>query len=342
MLPVIIMAVQAHLYPENLGLPLPMCGLQLQDWMPIPAPPLPSFHADFYYPPQQTLPSLLDQNAQNLSSASSLPSSIYDSFLSMPLSQSLDAQLEVQRQELDCILHLQNERLKSVLREQRKRQLAALIKVMESKALHLMTKKEQDLARATKKTEELEACLKKAEMETESWERVAKANEAMVLDLSNALEQVKEGLNRVSSAAEDAESLCCGSCDQQDVKAESRKKIACKHCHSRSSCVLFLPCRHLCSCMSCGAFLDSCPVCKSVKEASMEILPQEEKNRNILNFFTGNAIASSLLRSQTFECVAGDSSEPYGYNVFKTRERTVYSSMNMMLLEWGMDWRLTF
>ncbi|KAL4284918.1 hypothetical protein GQ457_16G012990 [Hibiscus cannabinus] len=258
------MAVQAHLYPENLGLPLPMCGLQ--DWIPIPgpAPPLPSFHADFCCP----LPSHLDHNAQNLSSASSSPLSICDSFLSMPLSQSLDAQLEVQRQELDCILHLQNERLKSVLREQRKRQLATLMKVMESKALHLMRKKEQDLARATKKTEELEACLKKAEMESESWERVAKANEAMVLDVSNALEQVKEGLNRVSNAAEDAESLCCGS---QEVKAESRKKIACKHCHSRSSCVLFLPCRHLCSCKSCVAFLDSCPVCKSVKEASMEV-----------------------------------------------------------------------
>ncbi|KAK8554850.1 hypothetical protein V6N13_118531 [Hibiscus sabdariffa] len=252
------MAVQAHLYPENLGLPLPMCGLQ--DWMPIPgpAPPLPSFHAHFCCSPQQALPSHLDHNAQNLSSASASPSSICDSFLSMPLSQSLDAQLE-------------NERLKSVLREQRKRQLATLMKVMESKALHLMRKKEQYLARATKKTEELEACLKKAEMESESWERVAKANEAMVLDLSNALEQVKEGLNRVSNAAEDAESLCCGSCDQQEVKAESRKKIACKHCHSRSSCVLFLPCRHLCSCKSCGAFLDSCPVCKSVKEASMEV-----------------------------------------------------------------------
>ncbi|GMI96860.1 hypothetical protein HRI_003355300 [Hibiscus trionum] len=246
------MAVQAHLYPEDLGLPLPMCALQ--DWLTFPVP---SFDADFCYPPSH-----LDQNA----------SSICDGFLSMPLSQSLDVQMEVQRQELDCFLHLQNERLKSVLREQRKRQLAALIKVMEPKALHLMRKKEEDLARATNKRAELEACLKKAEMESERWERVAKANEAMVLDLSNALEQVKEGLMQVGGAAEDAESLCRGSRDQRDDEQEgSSKKIACKQCKCRSSCVLFLPCRHLCSCMSCGAVLDSCPVCKSVKEASMKV-----------------------------------------------------------------------
>ncbi|KAE8712579.1 hypothetical protein F3Y22_tig00110246pilonHSYRG00011 [Hibiscus syriacus] len=247
------MAVQAQLYPENLGLSLPICGLQ--DCMSTPAP----FDADFCYPPQQMMiPSHLDQNAQNFASSSS---SMCDGFLSMALSQSLVAQSE-------------NERLKSVLREQRRRQLATLINVMESKALHLMRRKEEDLARATKKTLELEACLKKVEMESESWERLAKANEAMALDLSNAVERVKEGLIMVSNAAEDAESLCRGSCDdQQEVKEESSKKIACpcKHCNSRSSCVLFLPCRHLCSCMSCEAFLDSCPVCKAVKEASMKV-----------------------------------------------------------------------
>ena len=144
---------------------------------------------------------------------------------------------------------------------------------MESKALYLMRRKEEDLALATKKTMELEASLRIAEMESESWQRLAKANEAMVLDLSNTLEQVRESLVWVSNTAEDAESLFCGSCDrdqQREVKEEN-KNMACKHCNSRSSCVLFLPCRHLCSCKSCEAFLDSCPVCKSVKEASMKV-----------------------------------------------------------------------
>ncbi|XVF35933.1 hypothetical protein REPUB_Repub19eG0014500 [Reevesia pubescens] len=215
----------------------------------------------------------------------------------MALSQSLDAQLDMQRQELDCILQLQvlvllkiflflflsgkkqNERLRSALREQSKRQLAILLKNMESKALYLMRQKEEDLVKATKKTMELEASLRKAEMECESWQKLAKANEAMVMDLNNTLEQVRESLVLFSSTAEDAESLICGSCDRDQqgelVKEETsnttNKKMNCKHCNSRSSCVLFLPCRHLCSCKCCEAFLDSCPVCKSVIEASMKV-----------------------------------------------------------------------
>ncbi|XP_022751992.1 probable BOI-related E3 ubiquitin-protein ligase 2 [Durio zibethinus] len=269
------MAVQAQLYPENMSLPLPM---GLQDWMVNTAPAVPSFEADFCFslhdPSQQMVPFHPQQYAQNLASAaSSSSSSKYDAFLSVALSQSLDAQLEMQRQELDCILQLQNERLRSALREQRKRQLAILLKSMESKALYLMRRKDEDLAKATKKTMELEASLRKAEMEIESWQRLSKANEATVMDLSNTLEQVRESLVWVSNTAEDAESLFYGSCDtdqQGEVKDES-KKMACKHCNSRSSCVLFLPCRHLCSCKSCDAFLDSCPVCKSVKEASMKV-----------------------------------------------------------------------
>lgn len=136
-----------------------------------------------------------------------------------------------------------------------------------------MRQKEEDLAKATKKAMELEACLKKAEMESESWERLARANEAMVMDLSNTLEQVRERLVLVSNRAEDAESVYCGSssCVREQELEEESKKIACKRCNSRNSCVLFLPCRHLCSCKQCEAFLVSCPVCKSAKEASMEI-----------------------------------------------------------------------
>ncbi|MBA0868628.1 hypothetical protein Goshw_016638 [Gossypium schwendimanii] len=279
------MVVQSQLYPENLGLlPWPMCALQ--DWMPpIPAPPQPVFCFSLQQTAQNTLPFHIQQNAHNLASTASPSSSslsMCDNFLSMTLSQALDAQLEVQRQELDCILHFQarvlsfnNERLKSVLREQRRRQLGTLLKTMEWKALYLMKRKEEDLARATKKTMELEACLKKTEMESEWWERLAKANEAMVMDLSNTMLQVKEELIRVSNknTAEDTESHCCGSCDQRDDQQGEKKtkKVACKHCRFRSSCVLFLPCRHLCSCISCEAFLDSCPVCKSVKEASMNV-----------------------------------------------------------------------
>ncbi|TYI42883.1 hypothetical protein ES332_A01G129500v1 [Gossypium tomentosum] len=253
------MAVQAQLCREKMGVPLPMCGLQ--DWMVNPAPAAAPFQAGSSL---QDVPFHPQQNAQNL--------------VPMAVSQPIDAQLEIQRQEIDCFLQLRNERLRYVLREQRKQQQTILLKSMESKALYLMKRKEEELARATKKKMELEACLRKLEMESESWQRLAKANEAKVMDLNKRLEQVRESLIWVSSSAEDEESIYYGSCDRDEEERDnniqeedSKKKMACKHCNTRSSYVLFLPCRHLCSCNSCEAFLVACPVCGSVKEASIKV-----------------------------------------------------------------------
>lgn len=179
----------------------------------------------------------------------------------------------------------QNERLRIALQEQRKKELAVLLSNVESKTLSLLRQKEEDLARASKRTLELQECLKKAEIERETWQRVAKSNEAMVIDLNNTLEQVKERVVLASNTAEDTASFC-GSCDRDRdddesniaqekvvVKRSSSKKnnMTCKSCFSRRSCVLFLPCRHLCSCNYCEAFLGSCPVCNAVKEHSMEV-----------------------------------------------------------------------
>ncbi|KAG8493697.1 hypothetical protein CXB51_011667 [Gossypium anomalum] len=281
------MAVQAPLYAEN------MCGVQ--DWMVNPAPALiPSSYFTLQDPSRYTLPFHLQQNGHNLAvaSSSSSSSSASDAFVSVALSQSLDAQLEMQRQELDCVLRLQarihhnfiifvyffiigylikNERLRSALREQRKRQSAILLKCMESKAMHLIRQKEEDLARATKKTMELEASLRKAEMESHSWQNLAKAKEAMIMDLNNTLEQARESLVWVSNAPEDAESLFRDQQGEMKQKSNNNNKMACKHCNARSSCVVFLPCRHLCSCKSCETFLEGCPVCNSIKEASIKV-----------------------------------------------------------------------
>ncbi|GKU90135.1 hypothetical protein SLEP1_g4175 [Rubroshorea leprosula] len=265
------MAVQAQLYPEILG--LPVSGFQ-DCWVVSPVSAFePDFDFCFQDPqhalfPQQNMGIHRSNRGHNASCSSSLTR---DSFLSMALSQSLDAQLHMQKQELDSILQLQNERLRCALERQTKQQLAILLNNMEPKAFSLMKQKEEELARATTKTMELEACLRKTEMETESWKRLARANEAMVMDLSKTLEQVRERLVLVNDTTEDAES--CFSChkEQESKEEEESIRMACKNCNSRSSCMLFLPCRHLCSCKNCETFLGSCPVCKSVKEASMEV-----------------------------------------------------------------------
>ncbi|KAK3231869.1 hypothetical protein Dsin_003750 [Dipteronia sinensis] len=293
------MAVQAQLFPENLGyiLPPPMCG-GVQDWTtinPVPATTATAAAAFGFNPPQQQ-PLFgghhlqqsnqsfgFDCNIKGFSSSSSSTSTGGCGcggnilFSSMAVSRSLDAHLELQRQEIDYILQIQSERLRSVLQEQRKKQLIVMLRSLESKAVNLMRQKEEDLLLARNKTMELEACLREAEIESETWQRLARENEAMVVDLSNTLQQVRERLVLVNNTADDAESSFCGSSDndhkqqQEEQQEEMMMMIACKRCNSRGSCVLFLPCRHLCSCKHCEPFLVSCPVCKSAKEASMEV-----------------------------------------------------------------------
>lgn len=169
----------------------------------------------------------------------------------------------------------QNESLRLALQEQNKQALAVLFNNVESKALRLIREKEEDLARATVRAMELQECLKKVEMERETWQGLAKANESMVIDLNNALERERERLVLFSNTAEDAASFC-GSGDQREDRGQDEvkrrcKRMTCKGCYSRSSCVLFLPCRHLCSCKLCEALLDSCPVCNAEKVKGVEV-----------------------------------------------------------------------
>ncbi|KAL0016949.1 hypothetical protein SO802_004018 [Lithocarpus litseifolius] len=278
------MAVQAQFYSENMG--LPMCGLQDPAFGVVD-----DLRFSFQYPQQATTHFHLPQSTQKLAldyneGVSFSSSSTCNSFHPMAFLQSLDAQFELHRHEINCILQLQNERLRIALQEQRKQELAVLLSNVESKTLSLLRQKEEDLARASMRTLELQECLKKAEIERETWQRLAKSNEAMVIDLNNTLEQVKERVVLASNTAEDTASFC-GSCERDHddddesniarekvvVKRSSSKKnnMTCKSCFSRRSCVLFLPCRHLCSCNYCEAFLGSCPVCNAVKEHSMEV-----------------------------------------------------------------------
>ncbi|KAI4316963.1 hypothetical protein L6164_024884 [Bauhinia variegata] len=180
-----------------------------------------------------------------------------------------------ERQEIDCINLLpQNEKLRHALQDQKNEQVATLFSYLEPKSMRLIRQKDEDLAQATRKTIELEDHLKNAEIESEAWQRLAKENEAMVEKLSNTLEQVRERMVMVSNRGEDTES-CYVPCERGDEKEEEmesqRKRMACKSCNSRSSCLVFLPCRHLCCCYFCEALLDVCPVCKSAKEDSIEV-----------------------------------------------------------------------
>lgn len=210
---------------------------------------------------------------------------------SMALSQTIVASDDKQRQEIDHYIRIENERFRLLLKEQRRQQLALLLRGVETKALPILRQKDEEIEQATKKSMELEEFLKKLVAENQEWQRLAQVNEAIVISLSNTIEQIRENAasNCFDNHAEDAESSCevnretetgdGNRCLADDNINEERKATKtstptklCGGCNSRNSCILFLPCRHLCSCKPCEAFLDFCPVCQTAKKASIEAL----------------------------------------------------------------------
>ncbi|XP_071733104.1 probable BOI-related E3 ubiquitin-protein ligase 3 [Rutidosis leptorrhynchoides] len=180
--------------------------------------------------------------------------------------QNLSSELERQRLEMDCFLHFQNEKLKAVLNEETRKREMLLMQSYELKMKAIMDAKDEVLSTATSRTKELENYLLMAEKESKNWEKKAIENEAMMTDLNRKINQV------IETKQGDAESVCGGGGGDDDHEEKERqKRMVCKMCHVRSSCVLLLPCRHLCCCRFCEGLLMFCPMCETVKNGSLEV-----------------------------------------------------------------------
>ncbi|XP_057769246.1 BOI-related E3 ubiquitin-protein ligase 1-like [Salvia miltiorrhiza] len=178
------------------------------------------------------------------------------------LLQIISAQFENQRIEIDHYINTQNERLRMAVQEQRRQQTALLIKRCESRIQCLLKQRDEEIWRAARRNAELEECVRKMEMERQTWQRFAQENEALAASLSGTIQRVRAA----AAEEEDAASWCV-----EREGGESRKMV-CRCCNSRKSSVIMLPCRHLCSCRDCDAFLDCCPLCNVAKKASLEAL----------------------------------------------------------------------
>ncbi|KAI3464807.1 hypothetical protein Pfo_021470 [Paulownia fortunei] len=203
-------------------------------------------------------------------------SSSFSSCGSLPVDivQSLSSDLEKQRVEMDWFLQLENKRLRRSILQEETRQQAIIMQRYESRIKSLMLQKDEELAVARNKTRELQDFLKAAEIEARAWEKKTTEKEAIVSELNNRLNQAKQKHCLFPNPAQedDAVSFCDSSSGSTGEKREEpSKKMACKLCQARSLCVVFFPCRHLCCCRSCEALLGHCPVCETVKEASLEV-----------------------------------------------------------------------
>ena len=153
--------------------------------------------------------------------------------------------------------------------------------MIEESVLRKMKEKDLELERINLRNRELEEQVKQLKLEACIWQSKAKHQEAMVKSLRKSLQQaVVQGREQNTegcgdSEADDAES------SHIDPNAEAhrtrslrgsknpRGQRTCKACQKNNVSILLL-CQHLCLCRDCDIAVDSCPVCYSMKSASVE------------------------------------------------------------------------
>lgn len=199
------------------------------------------------------------------------------------LTEDITSQLQKQKEELDQFVRAQADQLRQSLEEKRQRHSQSMLSMIEESVLRQMREKDLEMEKINLRNKELEEQVKQLKLEACIWQSKAKHQEAMVKSLRKSLqqavvqgrEQSKEGCG--DSEADDAESV------HIDPNAEAhrarslrgskntRDQRTCKVCQKNSVSILLLPCRHLCLCRDCDIAVDSCPLCYSMKNASVEV-----------------------------------------------------------------------
>ncbi|XP_077251584.1 putative BOI-related E3 ubiquitin-protein ligase 3 [Tasmannia lanceolata] len=200
-----------------------------------------------------------------------------------PLAQDLASCVYQQNTEIDTWIRFQNEKLRFGLEESRNRHRRSLFSILEQEVLKRLTVKETELQNMNQRNAELEENVKQMSAENQIWFTVAKKNEAIVSNLRSSLEQIllhntamlKEGYGDSSDLGDDAQSCCYENVMEKEKvireNQELKDRKTCKVCRENDVSVLLFPCRHLCLCKDCESKLDLCPICKSLKNATLQI-----------------------------------------------------------------------
>ncbi|KAJ7542726.1 hypothetical protein O6H91_09G009500 [Diphasiastrum complanatum] len=203
------------------------------------------------------------------------------SFLSF-LNDEVSAHLQQQRDEIDQYLKAQGEQVRQNLEEKRQRHSKALLATIEEGIAKRLRDKENEVEKVNRRNKELEERVKQLTIEAHLWQKQAKNNEAMVTTLRNNLQQAvalsrehsREGCG--DSEADDAASSHYDDLADAHARAfrenkELKEQRTCRVCQCNDVSILLLPCRHLCLCKDCETRLDACPICRSIKNASVQV-----------------------------------------------------------------------
>lgn len=148
---------------------------------------------------------------------------------------------------------------------------------MEESVARRLREREAEVEKATRRNAELEARAAQLSVEAQVWQAKARAQEATAVSLQAQLQQAMSGgggggdgvdggnLAGIEGQADDAESAYV------DPDRVVMLGPSCKACRKRVASVVLLPCRHLCLCTDCDQVVQTCPLCLSQRNSSVEV-----------------------------------------------------------------------
>lgn len=175
-----------------------------------------------------------------------------------------------QQDEIDRFLQAQEEQLRRTIAEKRQRHYRALLEAVEESVARKLRVREAEVEKATRRNAELEARAAQLSVEAQVWQAKARAQEATAVSLQAQLQQAMSGggdggTDGIEGQADDAESAHIDP-DRVEISGPS-----CKACKKRLASVVLLPCRHLCLCTDCDQVAQTCPLCLSLRNSSVEV-----------------------------------------------------------------------
>ncbi|KAH7658918.1 E3 ubiquitin-protein ligase BOI-like protein [Dioscorea alata] len=232
----------------------------------------------------------LDDDEHN-SSVTTASGSMPSLPIMMSLGDNLRIEIDRQREEFDHYIRIQEEHIAKEVKEIKHRHMASFLGTIEKEVGKKLREKEVEIESMNRKNRELVERIKQVAVEAQSWHYRAQYNESVVNVLKNNLkqalaqgaDQVKEGCG--DSEVDDAASTYNASHVHGrgltgvmplvrflgNKGSSSGEQMTCKACKTTEVSILLLPCRHLCLCLECEGFIDVCPVCQSLKNASVQV-----------------------------------------------------------------------
>ncbi|XP_024023891.1 E3 ubiquitin-protein ligase BOI [Morus notabilis] len=226
-----------------------------------------------------------DERNSSVTSASgsmtAAPSIIYS------LGDNVRTELDRQKEEFDRYMKIQEEHMAKGVRDMKQRHISAFLAAIEKGVSKKLREKDVEIENMNRKNKELVERIKQVAMEAQSWHYRAKYNESVVNVLKSNLQQAisqgadqgKEGFgdSEVDDAASYVDPNNLLSVPGGALKSTSKnyqglkEHMTCRACRSKEVSMLLMPCRHLCLCKDCDGFIGVCPVCQSMKTASVQV-----------------------------------------------------------------------